>query len=279
MSTQELVKNQVMNGDSTLMPVEQMVKNAVQTLHEALPAHMNAERLVRIALTTLRLNPKLYKCTPDSFMGALFQSAQLGLEPNIEGQAYIIPVNNKKQINGEWKTIPEAQFQIGYKGYVELFYRHQNSVSLHFDKVRDGDEFSYQYGTSASLTHVPSWDTGGEARFYYAVAKLKNGGTVFKVMSKEECIEHGKQHSKCFDKKNEEFYKNTPWAKDTDSMCMKTVLIQLMKLLPKSIEIQRAISADETIKIVDPGKTKDMFEVKDQTMWEREEAEMKENNN
>ena len=266
MATTEKIKNELTQKNTQVVTVETMVRKAMNTLSEALPAHMNAERLVRIALTTLRTNPKLYECDPNSFLGALFQSAQLGLEPNVEGQAYIIPFNNRRKIGNDWKTIKEAQFQIGYKGYVELFYRHKNAVSLSFNKVCEGDDFDFEYGTDAYLKHKPAWDST-DVVAYYAVAKLSNGGSIFKVMSQEECIQHGKQHSKCYDKKKEEFYANTPWATDPDAMCLKTVLIQLMKLLPKSFELQRAIASDETIKMVGP-QTKNMFEVKDETNWE-----------
>ena len=86
--------------------IRTLIQKSAVELGKALPSHMNPERLVRIALTTLRLNPELYNCSPESFLGALFQSAQLGLEPNIEGQAYILPFNNRrKQPDGAWRTV------------------------------------------------------------------------------------------------------------------------------------------------------------------------------
>lgn len=260
------VKNQI--AESKLHPLEHLIKKSVETLREAMPSHMGPERLVRIALTTLRMNPELYKCTPDSFMGALFQSAQLGLEPNVEGQAYIIPFNNSRKVGNEWKTSKEAQFQIGYKGYVELFYRHQKATSLDMQTVYENDTFEYEYGTNSYLKHRPALTDRGKPIGYYAVAKMGNGANVFKFMSVEDCMEHGKTHSKCYDKKESKFYAKTPWATDPDAMCMKTVLIQLMKLLPKSIEVQRAIAADETIKT---RVSKDMFESRDETNWSEAE--------
>ncbi len=207
--------------------VELIGKN-LEKLGQTLPSHMNPERIGRIAMTTLRQTPKLMKCDPNSFMGALFQSAALGLEPNIEGQAYIIPYGNN------------AQFQIGYKGYIELFYRHQAALSLDMQEVKEGDDFDYAYGTDSFIKHKPAMKDRGEVICYYAVAKMKDGASIFKVMSKEDCIKHGKQHSKTFN--------NGPWKTDPDAMCKKTVLIQLMKLVPKSIEIQKALAMDETIK-------------------------------
>lgn len=260
--------------------ISKLIQQSVKELGKALPSHMSAERLVRIALTTLRLNPDLYKCTPESFLGALFQSAQLGLEPNVEGQAYILPFNNRRKINNEWTTIKEAQFQIGFKGYAELFYRHEKSLSLDMQIVREKDDFDYAYGTEAFLRHKPADGDRGEVKGYYAIAKLANGATLFHYMSKSDAMEHGKKFSKTwiseeYDYKlkkkvkleNPHFAESSPWSTNPDAMCMKTVLIRLMKLLPKSIEIQRALAMDETIKTrVD----KDMFAVPDATDWTQE---------
>lgn len=231
------------------MDIATLIQKSAAELGKALPAHMRPERIVRIALTTLRMNPNLYKCNPQSFLAALFQSAQLGLEPNVEGQAYIIPYGEN------------AQFQIGYKGYVELFFRHQSALSLDMQEVRENDDFDYQYGTESFIKHRPALKDRGEVIAYYAVAKLKDGASLFKVMSKDDCLDHGKKHSKNFSSPT------STWKKDQDAMCKKTVLIQLMKLLPKSIEIQKALAMDETV------KTKvaaDMFEVKNEVDYEAE---------
>ena len=263
MNQVQKAKEALQKSPATL-PIEILVKRSLETLGQALPKHMSAERLVRIALTTLRMNPDLYLCTPQSFMGALFQSAQLGLEPNVEGQAYIIPFNNKRKVGNEWKTVKEAQFQIGYKGYVELFYRHKSAVSIDFHEVRDGDFFEYEYGTNQHLFHKPG-NGEGDVTHYYAIARL-NSASIFKVMTKKECIEHGKKHAPGqVNRQTGEFESWSNWVKEVDSMCLKTVLKQLMKLLPKSFELQRAIASDETIKTkLDP----DMFTVKDETNWE-----------
>lgn len=96
-----------------LKPIEKMVYDSTKQLGNALPPHMKPERIVRLALTTLRLNPKLYACEPMSFLGALFQAAQLGLEPNIDGQCYIIPYNVSVKVGNDWTKKLVANFQIG----------------------------------------------------------------------------------------------------------------------------------------------------------------------
>ena len=269
MATQNDLKTQAMQTKTVTIP--DLIKKSVVELGKALPSHMNAERLCRIALTTLRMNPDLYNCSPESFLAALFQSAQLGLEPNIEGQAYILPFNNKRKVGNDWKTIKEAQFQIGYKGYAELFYRHEKAMGLDMQKVCANDEFDYALGTEAYIKHKPA-AVRGETIGFYAVATLANGAKLFKYMSKAEAMEHGQKFSKTFSKRDNAFSSFSPWATNPDAMCMKTVLMQLMKLLPKSIEIQRALAMDETIKSkVD----KDMFNVPDNTDWNKDVIEVK----
>ena len=268
MATLATIKTDIQKQETK--SIVQIIQASVKELEKAVPSCMSAERLARIAVTTIRLNPKLAECTPQSFLGALFQSAQLGLEPNVEGQAYLIPYTNSKCQNGKWVRVPEVQFQIGYKGYIELFYRHSNAVSIDMHTVYENDTFEHSYGTEAYIKHIPSLKDRGEAIAYYAVAKLKNGGVLFKVMSKDACIEHGKTHSKVFDKETKSFKKDSPWAKEPDAMCKKTVLIQLTKLLPKSVELQKALAMDNTTKSVVKA---DMFEVPDETNWNEQVIE------
>ena len=230
--------------------IQELINESAKELGRALPSHMSPERMCRIALTTLRLNPKLMNCDPKSILGALFQSAALGLEPNVEGQAYIVPYSN------------EAVFQIGYKGIIDLFYRHESSLSIDAHTVHENDDFSYTYGTESKLEHQPALSNRGKAIAYYAVAKMRDGASVFKVMSKEDCEQHGKKHSKT--------YGNGPWKTDFDAMAKKTVLLQLAKLLPKSVEIQHALSMDNTIKT---RVSADMFDIPDETEWKDVEVE------
>ena len=96
--------------------IPDIVKALGPELKKALPSVMTLERFTRIALSALNNTPELQKCTPMSFIAALLNAAQLGLEPNTPlGQAYLIPYKNK--------GVLECQFQIGYKGLIELAYR------------------------------------------------------------------------------------------------------------------------------------------------------------
>lgn len=250
------IKNAVQAHKQVTIP--DLIEQNIDKLAMVLPKGMDAKRIARIALTNLRTNPKLAECTPTSFVSALFQSAQLGLEPGIEGQAYLIPYENSKNQNGTWVKVKEVQFQIGYKGLIELYYRHPHSSTITIEKVCENDIFEVDLGTSQTIKHIPVFKNRGEAICYYAVATLNDGNKIIKVMSLEECLEHGKKHSKGFNRSD------SNWTKERDAMCKKTVLIQLMKVLPKSIDMQKALAMDCTTK---SKVGTDMFEVPDETNW------------
>jgi len=222
-----------------------LIESSAKELGKALPAHLGPDRLVRIALTCIRMNPELSRCTPESFLGSLFTLAQRGLEP-VAGRAYLLPFNNSRKIGGEWKSFKEVQAIVGYKGLADLFYRHEKAVELAWGVVYKNDDFAYEYGTEAFLRHRPVNGERGHVIAYWVMATLKGGGKPFAVMSHEDCMEHGRRHSKTYDKTKQDFNPSSPWFNEPQAMCLKTVLIQLAKLLPLSIELQQAISADET---------------------------------
>jgi len=247
-----------------VVSIQTLIQQSIAQLKHALPKHMDAERMARIALTTIRLNPELANCTPESFLGALFQSSQLGLEPNTNGEAWLIPYRNKQK-DGSYKKV--VQFQVGAYGLVKLYWNHQNAVGLQVETVYKNDTFEYDLGSMKPPIHKqpPFGEDRGEVMGYYACATLTNGGVQLKVLSKRAAFEFAKKHSKCWDKEKQEFYYGTPWRDHFDAMAQKTVLKQLMKLLPKSVEIQHALAMDETV------KTKveaDMTEIPDETIWD-----------
>jgi recombination protein RecT len=255
----------------------ELIRESTKELGKALPSHLSPERLTRIALTCIRLNPELSKCTPESFLGSLFTAAQLGIEP-VAGRAYLLPFKNKRKIGNEWKTVLECQFVMGYKGLADLFYRHEKAVQLDWGIVNENDEFKYEYGTNAFLKHLPARKDRGETIGYYVIAKLDNGGRPFKYMSHEQCMDHGKKHSKtwltkAWDEKQHKMVEcephwaeSSPWKTSEDSMCLKTVLIQLAKLLPLSVEMQRALAVDETSRDFKKG-IGDALDMKETTEW------------
>ena len=97
-----------------------LFNDMMPAIKQAIPKHMTPERLLRIATTSIRQNPKLKVCTAQSLLGAVMQCAQLGLEPSVLGHAYLVPYKNKKKDGTREWWEDECQFQIGYKGLIEL---------------------------------------------------------------------------------------------------------------------------------------------------------------
>lgn len=284
MTNIQTVKQQV--AKTEIKPLQSIIEHAAKDLSQALPKHMRPERLVRIALTCIRLNPKLAECTPESFVGALLTSAQLGIEP-VLGRGYLLPFVNRRKVGNEWKSFKEVNFLLGYRGITELFYRHEKGTTLSWGVVKEGDDFDFSYGTDSYLRHKPNLKQRGAAKGYYVISTLSNGAKSFTYMSAEECLEHGKQHSKTFVKDeydkvqgkkiplaNPHFLADSPWVTDVDSMSLKTVLIQHGKLMPLSFEVQQALSFDESSRDYKEG-VRDAMDMPNTARQPIEEAETK----
>lgn len=220
-----------------------------QQMSLALPKHMTADRLARIALTEVRKVPKLAQCDQTSFLGAIMQAASLGLEPGgALGHCYLIPFENRKQ------NRTDVQFIVGYRGMIDLARRSGQIVSLEARAVYAKDEFDVTLGLDSSIIHRPDWTAAdrGPVTFVYAVAKLRDGGVQFEVMSRAE-IERVRNESQGY-KTAVRFAKpgqqpNTPWASHFEEMAKKTVIRRLFKYLPVSIEMQRAVVLDEQAEV------------------------------
>lgn len=216
-------------------PVTDLIGQMKPAFQMALGSQQMAERFARVALTQVRTTPRLGECSSQSLMGALMMAAQLKLEFNL-GSAYIIPYWSGK--TGSY----EAQFQIGYLGYIDLFYRHPLAAELYAEVVHENDEFKIRKGTSREIIHNPDLNDPGNAIGYYAVAKLKTGAQNFVYMSVKEVTEHMLRTPP--DKSG----KRGAWDTYFDQMALKTVIKKVLKIMPKSIEMASAIEIDEAIK-------------------------------
>lgn len=217
------------------MSIVDMIKVLEPEIKKALPSVMTPERFMRMALSAINNTPKLAECTQISFLAALMNAAQLGLEPNTPlGQAYLIPYNNKGTI--------ECQFQIGYKGIIELVYRNELVQTISAQVVYDNDQFEYELGLNAKLYHKPALKDRGEAVLFYALFKLANGGYGFEVMSKEDIDLFAMKHSKAF---TSEY---SPWKSEYEEMAKKTVIKRVLKYAPIKAELRRAFTLDESVR-------------------------------
>jgi recombination protein RecT len=216
--------------------VAEYLKKMGPQIARALPKHMDVDRLTRVALTTIRTTPKLLLCDINSLMAAVMQAAQLGLEPGMLGHCYIIPYGK------------EAQFQIGYRGMIDLARRSGHIQSIAAHEVYRNDFLKLEYGLDDQLLHIPwhlredkEFNEPGELKGFYMVAKFKDGGHQIHYMSKHEVDDH---------RKRSKAGNSGPWVTDYVEMGKKTVVRSAWKWLPISIEIAKQVAgSDETVKL------------------------------
>lgn len=214
---------------------------------KALPSVITPERFTRMTLTALRTTPKLSQCDPMSFLAAMMSAAQLGLEPNTPlGQAYLIPFKNNRQ------GTMDVQFQIGYKGLIDLAYRSGEVEVVQAQCVYENDEFECEYGLEPRLSHKPADGERGDLVKVYAMFRTKSGGYGFEVMSVADINSHAKKYSKS--------YSSGPWQSNFEEMAKKTVLKRVLKYAPLKSDFVKAVAQDSTIK---HELSDDMFEVSD----------------
>ena len=193
----------------------------------------NAERFARLCLTAFRQTPKLMQCDPYSVLGAMMTCAQLNLEPNTpQGLAYLIPYNR------------ECQFQIGYRGLMQIMYRSGAIASFNADVVYrqeyENGLFEYESGITPRLTH--KIDLLGSARSgrpdeiiaAYAAVVLKTGEPIVRLVTKAE-IEQARALN----------HSNSPaWRDHYAAMAIKTAIKRLANWLPMT-KLMDAIAAED----------------------------------
>lgn len=217
-------------GQLTIKDLLRQNKNTIAQALENTP--LTPERLLSVCMTEVRKTPKLRECSQASLLGAVIQSAQLGLEPGSAlGHCYLIPFFNRK-LGGL-----ECQFMLGYRGMLALARRSGAIVNIDARVVFAADEFDLLYGTETRVIHKPrlNGDRGGVLGVY-AVAQLQGGGSQVEYMTVEEIMKV-RDSSKA---KND-----GPWQTHFEEMAKKTVVRRLFKYLPVSIEALTAVGLDE----------------------------------
>lgn len=193
----------------------------------ALPKHMNADRMARLALTAFSTTPALQKCTPQSIAGCIMTAAQLGLEPGIGGQGYLIPYGTT------------CTFVPGWKGLVDLVSR-SGRATVWTGVVFQGDDFEYQLGDAPFCRHRPG-DGDGSAEFthVYAIGRVKDAQMpVIEVWSRRKVEKHLTQYNKVGGRHYAKASEN-----NFEMYARKVALLQVLKYMPSSIELSNAVTA------------------------------------
>ncbi|MGH8600658.1 MAG: recombinase RecT, partial [Burkholderiales bacterium] len=203
----------------------------------ALPKHLDGDRMARVALTCFNSSPRLRECEPRSVFASIIIASQLGLEPGVMGQCYLIPYKNSRT------NRYECQLQVGYQGLVDLVRRSGLVKRIETHVVHANDVFEYSIGLENKLLHRPVLDGDpGAPRLAYAVAEFKDGGVHVEVMTAHEIFAIRDRSQNVISGKR--FNKKTPWDTDLEEMMRKTVARRICKMLPKSASLATALAID-----------------------------------
>ena len=218
-----------------------LLKAHAAEIGRALPAHLSADRMSRIALTAFRRNPKLAECDSRSVFACVIQAAQLGLEPDTLGRSYLIPYKVNKKTPEGWKSHMECQFVPGWKGLVDLMNR-SGSGSVWTGAVFAGDDLDYQLGDSPFVRHKPASVPSDALTHVYAVGRTKGSDwPVIEVWTTARCEKHRNRYNKV----GEKHYSFENW----EMYCRKVVLLQVMKYMPCSAEMVQAMALNDAAEI------------------------------
>lgn len=185
-------------------------------------------------MNTTNGNAQLQLADPNSILkaGAIAATLDLPIDPNL-GFAYIVPYNNKGK--------NEAQFQMGYKGFVQLAIRTGQYKRINVTELYEGQFESYDPITDELKYNLDN-RLSDEITHYVAYFQTINGFEKYNVMSKEEIENHAKKFSKTYS------YKGSSWQTNFNTMAKKTVLkLLLSKFGILSIEMQTAQKADQAV--------------------------------
>jgi recombination protein RecT len=221
-------------------------------LHSLLTEKSMLDRFIAVMTGAMKSTPRLAECTPASVVGALLKCAALKLEPNTPaGQCWLIP----RKIKGVW----ECSWELGYKGAIDLGYRGGIKV-IKAKAVHEMDTFDIDYGRTRNVvTHKPYLHGDrGQVIGYWAEWIDAEGNSDALFMSQYEMDLHVKHYVKSMDSEY------SPWNTAYDKMALKTVIKQVLKFAPQSVDDLRNADSDDGSVILD-GSTGELLSMRTST--------------
>lgn len=249
-----------------------LAKDAVRNQINSVVGGKNGARFISSIVSAVQVNPALQECTNPSIVSAALLGESLNLSPSPQlGQYYMVPYDNSK------KGVKEAQFQIGYKGYIQLAIRSGQYKKLNVLAIKEGELIRFDpLNEEIEVRLIEDEELREEAPTigYYAMFEYTNGFRKALYWSKRKMLAHADKYSKAFFikettvktrygtkkrvsfadfeagnyPKDDEWMYSSFWYKDFDGMAYKTMLRQLIsKWGIMSIEMQTAVNADMAV--------------------------------
>lgn len=221
-------------------------QDAVKNQINSVIGGKNGSRFISSIVSAVQANPALQECTNPSILNAALLGESLNLSPSPQlGQYYLVPYDNRS------KGLKEAQFQLGYKGYIQLAIRSGQYKKLNVLAIKEGELIRFDpLNEEIEVNLIPDENEREQAETigYYAMFEYTNGFRKAIYWSKARMVEHAKKYSPGYKRDLEKGSKYTFWSNDFDAMAYKTMLRQLIsKWGVMSIEMQSAIDADMAV--------------------------------
>jgi recombination protein RecT len=268
----------------TLQPPLKKKKSIVDILNDSstrqkmkavMSGYITPEKMVRLCLNAINKTPRLAECSAESLIGAFMLAASLDLEPNTPlGQAYLIPyAKNQPRVDAKGEKIQGADgkwiwekkyicnFQIGYRGFIDLAYRTDRLLKIEAEAIHENDKFEHQKGSDSFLRFSKKLSDRGEliGGFCYMLVEAKNGSRadisavlpleeIHKIRERSETyktLRSAVNNAKDKDKQKAEMaLAETPWVMWEDDMVAKSVIKKAIKQFPLSHRIASAAEID-----------------------------------
>lgn len=202
----------------------------------------NSETFITSIVSAVQTNPALQECTKQSILSAALLGEGLKLSPSPQlGHYYIVPFKNNKL------GVTEAQFQLGYKGYIQLAIRSGQYKKINVLAIKEGELVKYDPLDETIEVQLIEDEVAREKAKtigYYASFEYMNGFKKAIYWSREKMESHAQKYSKGYAAKKG----YTFWEKDFDGMAIKTMIRQLIsKWGIMSVSMQQAYEADQAV--------------------------------
>lgn len=247
-----------------------LTQDAVKKQINSVVGGKNGTRFISSIVSAVQTTPALQECTNPSILSAALLGEALNLSPSPQlGQFYMVPFDNKK------KGVKEAQFQLGYKGYIQLAVRSGYYKRLNVMAIKEGELVRYDPLNEEIEVNLIEDDIVREetpTTGYFAMFEYENGFKKTMYWSKQKMLSHADKYSQAFHMnavesdnprrqrvsyedylkgnypKSDEWKYSSFWFKDFDGMAMKTMLRQLIsKWGIMSIDLQTAVDKDMAV--------------------------------
>ena len=249
------VNNQLAKSNQRLGISAYLTNDAVKTQINNVIGGKDGQRFISSIVSAVNNNPALQECTNQSILSGALLGESLKLSPSPQlGQYYLVPFNDKER--GK-----VAQFQLGYKGYIQLAIRSGQYKKLNVLAIKEGELIKYdplEEEIEVNLIEDEEEREKAKTIGYYAFFEYTNGFKKSLYWSKSKMEAHALKYSKGYQAKKG----YTFWEKDFDGMAYKTMLRQLIsKWGIMSIDLQNAIDAD--MAVINQDGTKSYVETED----------------